>query len=110
MKILIRFLALVFSLLLVAHFMPGVSVDGLYTALIVALIIGLLNVTIKPLLQLLALPITILTFGLFALVINGLLFWFVASFVDGFTVDGFFPALFGALFVSLISWLLNKLV
>ena len=107
--LLTRLLVVVLALLLVAEFVPGIEVEGFYTALIVAIILGLLNITIKPILFVLTLPITLLTFGLFSFVLNGLIFWFVASFVEGFSVDGFVPAFIGALIVTLCSWLINKL-
>ena len=98
------------SLLAVAYILPSVSIASFYTALITALVLGLLNTLIRPLLVLVTLPITILTLGLFTLVINALLFWFVASFVQGFRVDGFWSAFWGALLYSVISsvasWLL----
>jgi putative membrane protein len=85
-------------------------VQGLYIAIIAALILGVLNILVKPVLVLLTLPITIVTLGLFIFIINAFLFWFVASFIDGFTVDGFIPALLGSLIVSIISAVGNKLV
>lgn len=104
-----RFLGIVLTLLLIAQYVPGVTVDGFYTAVIVAVILGLLNITIRPILFVLTLPITLITFGLFAIVLNGILFWFVASFVEGFVVDGFVPAIIGALALSIVGWVLNKL-
>jgi putative membrane protein len=100
----------VFSILLVARLVPGVSVDGLTTTLIVALLLGLINITLKPILFVLTLPVTILTLGLFAFVLNALLLWFVASFVEGFHIDGFIPALLGALIISLVTWVGNKVL
>ena len=79
-----RLLINVLALLLVAYYIPGISVDGFYTALVVALILGLLNLTIKPILVILTLPINILSLGLFTFVINAGLFWFVSTFIDGF--------------------------
>ena len=108
--LLTRFLTLVFALLLIARFVPGVEVSGLYIAVIVAIILGIINVTIKPLLFILTLPFTLITFGLFALVLNALLFWFVATFVEGFVVDGFVPAFLGALIMSIVSWAVSKLL
>jgi len=108
MIILLRLLVNAGGLLAISYFVDGIVVDTLYIAVISALILGILNVFIKPIVQILALPLTILTLGLFALVINGLFFWFVASFVEGFSVDSFLSALIGALLMSLISWLTNK--
>lgn len=110
MRLITKLLIVVLALLLVERVVPGVEVESFYTALIVALILGLLNVLVRPLLLLLTLPVTIITLGLFVFVLNGLLFWFVSTFVDGFTVDGFIPAILGALFVSAVNWLLSKLL
>ena len=110
MIIILRLLINAGALLLLPYFISGIQVDGLYTAVLTAVILGLLNVFIRPVIQLLALPLTLLTLGLFALVVNGLFFWFVASFVDGFTVMGFWPAFLGALIMSVVSWLTNKLL
>jgi len=104
-----RIFALVLAILLVAYLVPGVSVDGFKTALIVALLLGLINVTLKPVLFILTLPITILTLGLFALVLNALLLWFVASFVEGFAVDSFFAAFLGSLIISAVTWFSHRL-
>ena len=110
MRLLLVWLINALSLLAVAYVLPSVSIAGFYAALITALVLGLLNTLIRPLLVLVTLPITILTLGLFTLVINALLFWFVASFVDGFQVAGFWSAFWGALLYSVISsvasWLL----
>lgn len=96
-----------FSLILVAEFIPGIEVDSLRAALIGALVLGIVNVILRPILVVLTLPVTIITLGLFIFVINALLFSFVASFIDGFTVDGFVPALLGSLVVSIVSALVN---
>lgn len=103
MRIIIRVLVTAVALLLVARFVPGVFIDDLYTALIAAVLLGLLNLIVRPILIILTLPITILTFGLFTFVINAALFFFVASFVEGFTVAGFIPALIGSFLVAVVS-------
>jgi putative membrane protein len=108
--LLTRFLAVVFALLLITEFVPGFFVDGFYAALVVALLLGLLNITVKPVLFILTLPINLITFGLFSFVLNALMLWFVATFVQGFTIEGFLPALLGAIILSLINWLLSKIV
>ena len=97
-------------LFVVAQLIPGISVASLATALLAALVIGLLNALVRPILILLTLPATLLTLGLFIFVINGLLFWWVGSFVDGFRVSGFWSGVFGAIVYSLISWLLSSLL
>lgn len=105
MKLLIRLLINALAILLIAYLVPGVAVTGFYTALIVAVVLGLLNLVIKPLILLLTLPITILTLGLFTFVINALLFWFVGTVVKGFSVDGFVPAFIGALILTVVGWI-----
>ena len=95
MRILVVWLINALSLLAVPYVLPSVRVDSIYAALVTALLLGLINTLIRPLLVLITLPITILTLGLFTLVINGLLFWFVASFVEGFRVGGFWSAFWG---------------
>ena len=83
--------------------------DSFAIALIVAVVLGLINTLIRPVLILLTLPATILTLGLFIFVINGLLFWAVGSFFPGFHVDGFWSGMFGAIVYSIISWALSSL-
>ncbi len=110
MNILARIIVTAFALLLVAHFLPGITVTGIFPALIAAVILGLMNALVRPILVILTLPITIITLGLFIFVINGFLFWFVASFIDGFAVSGFWIALLGSVLVSIVSSLVNKLI
>lgn len=97
----IHFASIVLSLLLAAYIVPGVVIQGLYSAVIVALLLVVTNVTLKPLLKILTLPITILTLGLFSFVINAAIFLFLASFIEGFAVSGFMAALVGSTIVAL---------
>lgn len=110
MKLLLVWIINAASLLALPYLFASIRIDGFFTAMIVALILGLINAVIRPLLVLLTLPITILTLGLFIFVINGLLFWFVASFIKGFYVAGFWPAVFGAIVYSLVSWVAAALL
>ena len=110
MKTISYVLLVALGLLVVEKIIPGIEVSSLYTAIIAALVLGLLNVFVRPLLVLLTLPITILTLGLFIVVINTFLFIFAASFIDGFTVDGFLAGLLGSLVLSLISAIGNSLL
>jgi putative membrane protein len=110
MNLLLRWLINAVALLAISYIMRSVYVDNFWTALIVALVLGLLNTLIRPILLLLTLPITLLTLGLFALVINGLLFWLAAQFVVGFYVAGFWSAFLAALLYSIITTLANKLI
>jgi putative membrane protein len=110
MQLILRWLISALALLTLPYLMSGITVSSFYIALIVAVVLGLINAVVRPLLILLTLPVTILTLGLFILVINALLFWFVASFVDGFQVSGFWAAFFGAILYSLITWAANALI
>jgi putative membrane protein len=110
MNLLLAWLVNTLSLLAVAYLMPSIRVDTFVTALIAALVLGLVNAVIRPILVLLTLPVTLLTLGLFIFVINGLLFWMVGSFVKGFVVDGFWAGFLGAIVYSVISWLLSGLL
>jgi putative membrane protein len=110
MKLLLVWLINAAALFALPYLLSSISVDSISAALIAALILGLINTFIRPLLVLLTLPATLLTLGLFIFVINGLLFWFVGSFVSGFHVAGFWPAFFGAILYSIISWALSALL
>ncbi|MGH8806768.1 MAG: phage holin family protein [Noviherbaspirillum sp.] len=110
MRILIIWLINAGALFLLPYLMQSIRVDSFTTALIAALVLGLVNVLIKPILVLLTLPVTVLTLGLFIFVINALLFWAVANFIGGFHVAGFWSAFGGALLYSLISWGLSALL
>jgi putative membrane protein len=94
----------------VAYLMASVTISSAGAALVAALVLGLVNAVIRPLLVLLTLPVTVLTLGLFIFVINGLLFWAVAELVPGFEVGGLWSGVLGAIVFSLISWLLSALV
>ena len=107
MKIIVRWLLLAAALLLVAQIYPGVQVQGFGAALIAALVLGLFNTLLRPLLVLLTLPVTVLTLGLFLFVINALLFYFAASVLQGFQVSGFFAALIGSLLYSLCGLVID---
>jgi len=107
MKIIVRWLLLAAALLLVAHLSPGVSVTSFGAALGAALVLGLLNMLVRPLLVLLTLPVTVLTLGLFLFVINALMFYFAASLLDGFHVTGFVAALIGSLLYSLCGLVID---
>ena len=98
------------ALLAVAYLMPSIEVSGFMSALIAAAVIGLVNVLIRPVLILLTLPATVLTLGLFILVINGLLFYFVGHVLQGFHVQSLFSGIIGAILYSIISWLLTSLI
>lgn len=100
MKLLIRIIITSVLVLLIAHFMKGVHVEGFVTALLVSIVLGLLNVFIKPIFVLLTLPFTIFTLGLFLLVINAILILLCTNIVGGFTVDSFWTALLFSVVLS----------
>ena len=110
MSIILHILWNALGLLLIAHFIPAITVDTFYTALLAAIILGVLNAVIKPILLVLTLPITLITFGLFALVINAGLFLFAASFIEGFAVVNFWYALLGSLLMSVVSTIGSHLI
>lgn len=110
MMLIVHWLLSALSLLLVAHFVPGFHMRGFGTALIAAVVIGLVNATLGFVLKILTLPLTIVTFGLFLLVINAIMLKLAAALVPGFEVYGFLPALLGAIILSVISLVLRPLV
>ncbi len=107
MRLLAKWIIIALAILALPYIVPGIGVESFIIAIIVAFFWGFLNLVIKPLILIIALPITILTLGLFTFVINALLFWGIASFVEGFYVDGFVPAFLGALIVSAVGMLAN---
>jgi putative membrane protein len=98
------------TLLIVAYVLPGIVVSSFWSAMLAAAVLGLINMLVKPVLILLTLPITIVTLGLFLLVINALMFWLAGSILKGFQVNGFWWAVGGALFYSVISGFLTSLI
>ncbi len=110
MKLILRLLFNAIILISAAYWLPGVVVDNFYAALMTAVLLGLVNAVIRPVLIILTLPINILTLGLFTLVINGFLILFVASFIEGFSVSGLVPAILLSLVLWLCSWLTNALL
>jgi putative membrane protein len=107
MKLIVRWLLLAAALLLVAHLYPGVEVRGFGAAMIAALVIGLFNALLRPILVLLTLPVTLLTMGLFLFVINAVMFYAAASLIDGFNVSSFLAALIGSLIYSLCGMVID---
>jgi putative membrane protein len=110
MRLFVVWLINAVTLLALPYVVTSIQIDGFVTALVAALVLGLVNTLIRPVLVLLTLPATVLTLGLFIFVINGLLFWMVASFVDGFRVAGFWSAVLGAIVYALISWAASALI
>ena len=110
MRLLLSWLINAAALMALPYLMHSVSVTNVGTALIAALVLGLVNTLIRPLLVLLTLPVTVLSMGLFILVINALLFWMVSTWVEGFEVAGFWSAFLAAILYSIISWALSTLL
>ncbi|HEX4917439.1 MAG TPA: phage holin family protein [Limnobacter sp.] len=110
MRLLIGWVLNALALMGVAYLLPGVMVAGFWAALWAALILGLVNTVVKPILTILTLPLTILTLGLFYFILNGLMFYWVGSVLDGFRVDGFWWAVLASLLYSLFAMVLNGLV
>ncbi len=115
MKLIVKWFISALALLLVAYLVPDIVVASFWTALLIAAVLGIVNILLKPLLIIFTLPINILTLGLFTFVINGFLFWFVASFIEGFDITstgwrGFGVAILGAFIVSIFSYIGNQLI
>jgi len=110
MRLLLTWIINAVALIALPYIFKSITVDSLATALLVAVVLGLINTLIRPVLILLTLPATILTLGLFIFVINGLLFWAVGSFWPGFHVNGFWAGVFGAIVYSIISWILSAIL
>ena len=108
--VLINFLVTMLALMLTAYFMPGISIDGIWAGLGAALILGLVNIFIKPLLTVITLPLTIITLGLFLFVINGLMLMITAKIVEGFHVSGLLAAILGSIVLSLVNGLLHSFI
>lgn len=107
-KLITKILLGALALLIAAEFVPGIEIDSVYIAIITAIILGVINLVIRPILILLTFPITLLTFGLFSFVINAALFWFASTFIQGFDVSGFVAALLGSIITSLVTTIGNK--
>jgi putative membrane protein len=110
MKLLVTWILNALALLAVAYLLPNIHVANIWIALVAALVIGLANVLIKPILVILTLPITLITLGLFIFVINGVLFWAVGHFLQGFEVRTLLAGIIGAIAYSVISWILSAIV
>lgn len=111
MPFLIRMVANAVAILLLSYLLPQVvTADGVMSALAAAFVLGLVNAVVRPLFVLLTLPVTVVTLGLFLLVINGLLLWLVTAVVPGFHVNGFLAAVVGSILLSVVSWILTRVV
>lgn len=98
------------ALVITAYFVPGIYLSGLVASLVAAIILGLINAIVRPILIILTLPITLLTLGLFLLVINGISLVIVAALTPGFEIDGFLPAMVGAIVLTIVTWMIQLVV
>jgi putative membrane protein len=108
--LMIRWLVITVAILLASTMVSGIRVESLTTAIIAAAILGIINDFLRPVLLILTLPLTILTLGIFAFILNALMLLLVAYFVPGFEVNGFFSAFLGALIISIVSWIANRFI
>ncbi len=109
MNMIIKWILFAFLIMAIAWLMPGITVSGFLSALVVVVVISIINVFIKPLVKFISIPINILTLGLFSLVINALLFILAAKIAPGFSIDGFWSGFFGALILSIFTPLIDKI-
>jgi putative membrane protein len=110
MRFLVRLVLNGLAIIIAAWLLPGIHITSTLSALVAGVILGFVNAIVRPVLFFLTLPLTLLTLGLFIFVLNAICFALTAWLVPGFDVDGFFSAVFGALLVSIVSWILNGLV
>ena len=108
--LLVKWLVSALAVFLVGNFLPGIHVPGYKVALITALVLGVLNITVRPILKILSFPITILTLGLFSLVVNGFVLWLASRIVTGFSIDGFWWAVIGSLLISIFTALGDRII
>jgi len=107
---LLRLLIAAFGLWVASRLVPGVEIEGGWTLVFAAFWLGIVNALVRPLLVIFTLPLTLLTLGLFLFVVNAAMFGLTAALLEGFRVSGFFAALFGAIVVSIVSWLASSFI
>ena len=110
MKMILKLLVNALALIGTAWIVPGISIDSIWTAIIAAIVLAIINIVIRPIMLFITIPINILTLGLFTFVINALMLWLASLLVSGFTVSGFVPAILGAIILAIISTLLHTLL
>ncbi len=108
-NIIIKWILLALSIMLTAWLIPGITISGFLSALIVVVVMGIINVLIRPLAELISLPLNVITFGIFSLIINTLLFLLAAKLSPGFQIDGFWSGFFGALLLSFLTPIVDKI-
>jgi putative membrane protein len=110
MRLLLLWILNAVALLAVTYLLPSIQVAGFGSALVAALVLGFINTLMRPVLAILTLPLTVLTLGIFYLLLNGLLFWLASALLPGFDVAGFWSAVFGAILYGVIAWALSALI
>jgi putative membrane protein len=108
MKIILHWILISVSVFIASKIIDGIFVDPIWMAFVVGACLALFNMFIKPIIKILTLPLNIITFGLFSLVINGAIFWYLGTIINGFSVESFLAAFLGALIVSILNWMLSK--
>lgn len=108
MRLILRFLIISLSVWLTVYFFDGIEASTVAVILIVGACLTLFNMFVKPIINILTLPINIVTLGIFSLIVNGVVFWYIGKFVDGFEINTFMGAFTGAIVVSIINWILTK--
>jgi putative membrane protein len=109
MFFIVRLIINMVAILIISYLFPGlIWVDSFWAALVTAFLLGVVNAIIRPILVLLTLPLTLVTLGLFLVVINGLMLWLVSALVRGFHVSGFWGAVLGSILISIVSWILSR--
>ena len=108
MKIILHWALISLSVWIASLVISGITLAPIWVALVVGGCIGLFNIFVRPIIKVLTLPINLLTLGLFSLIINAILFWYLAYFIEGFVVTTFGAAFIGSLFVSVLNWALTK--
>lgn len=110
MDLIVRWIVMAAALAVTGWIVPGIQLGGVGATFLAAVVIGLINALVKPVLVLLTLPLTVVTLGVFLLILNALLFWLAAALVPGFEVSGFVAAFFGAIVLAIVGWALAQLV
>lgn len=110
MKLLFRFIFLTLAVIAADYLIPGITLDGWISILIAGAALTIIQVAVKPVVKVLTIPITILTLGLFLLVLNALFFWFVSGLIPGMTVETFWAAFLGSLIVSVLNWIADRVI
>lgn len=110
MRILLKIIVGAIAVFIASQWVTGIEVESWKAAFLASIVLGIINLVVRPVIKVLTLPITLLTLGLFSFVINTLLFWMASFFVEGFEVEGFIAAFLGALIMTVANWILGWFV